>query len=196
MTFIEITGQPCAGKSSFIAQEVKINKEILIYDQGYFIKMSNFFSGIKYLGFKRTKVLLSWSLKENAPLFFRINIFFNAVLKFRFFQNLDTSTEEIISRYLVDEGLSHLPFLFLNTDTQQVVDFICDELKGVNVQFLKSPGYDVIQDRLVSRGHKRLKFLSVTYFAERNKNIEDILLNLYPNLCKELKVFEYVENIR
>ena len=143
MTFIEITGQPCAGKSSFIAQEVIIDKEIHIYEQGYLIKIFNFFSGIKYLGFQRTKVLLSWSLKENASLFFRINVFRNAVLKFGIFQNLNTSTVEGSKRYLVDEGLSHLPFLFLNTETQQVVDFISDELRRVNVRFLKSPGYDL-----------------------------------------------------
>ena len=189
MTFIEITGQPCAGKSSFIAQEVMIGKEIHIYEQTHLIKMFSLFAGIKYLGFQRTKVLLSWSLKENASFFFRINVFRNAVLKFGIFQNLNTSTLEGSSRYLVDEGLSHLSFLFLNTDTQQVVDFISDELRRVNVQFLKSPGYDVIQDRLVSRDHKRLKFLSVTCFAERNQEIEDILLNLYPNLCKELNFF-------
>ena len=196
MNFIEITGQPCAGKSSFIAQEVMIGKEIHIYEQRYLIKMFSFFAGIKYLGFQRTKVLLSWSLKENASLFFRINVFRNAVLKFGISQNLNTSTLESLPRCLVDEGLSHLSFLFLNTDTQQVVDFISDELRRVNVQFLKSPGYDVIQNRLVSRGHKRLKFLSVAYFTERNQEIEDILLNLYPNLCEELKVFEYVGNIR
>ena len=196
MTFLEIIGQPCTGKSSFIAQEVMINKEICIYEQGYLIKMFSFFSGIKYLGFQRIKVLFFWSLKENASLFFRINVFRNAVLKFGIFQNLNTSTVEGPTRYLVDEGLSHLPFLFLNTETQQVVDFISDELRRVNVQFLKSPGYDVIQGRLVSRGHKRLKFLSVTCFTERNKEIEDILLNLYPNLCEELKVSEYVGNIQ
>ena len=151
--------------------------------------MFSFFAGIKYLGFQRTKVLLSWSLKENVSLFFRINIFCNAVLKFGIFQNLNKSTLESSPRCLVDEGLSHLPFLFLKTDTNQIVDFITDELRRVNVQFLKSPGYDAIQNRLVKRGHKRLKFLSVTYFTERNQEIEDILLNLYPNLCKELKFF-------
>jgi hypothetical protein len=33
MTFIEITGQPCAGKSSLIAQEVMIGEEIHIFAQ-------------------------------------------------------------------------------------------------------------------------------------------------------------------
>jgi len=188
MTFIEITGQPCAGKSSFIVQEVMIGKETHVYEQTYLIKMFSFFVGIKYLGFQRTKVLLSWSLKENASLFFRINVFRNAVLKFGIFQNLSTSSLDDSTRCLVDEGLSHLSFLFLNTDTQQVVDFISDELRRINVQFLKSPGHDVIQDRLLRRGHKRLKFVSVTCFAERNQEIEDVLLNLYPNLCKELTI--------
>ena len=196
MTFIEITGQPCAGKSSFIEQEVMIDRKICKYEHGFLTKMLNFFVGIKYLGLKRSKVLLSWSLKENASLFFRINVFRNAVLKFGIFQNLNSSTLEILPRYLVDEGLSHLPFLFLNSDTQQVVDFISDELKGVNVKYLKSPGGDVIQDRLAGRGHKRLKYFSVVCFADKNREIEDILLSQYPNLCEELEIVENVGNIQ
>lgn len=189
MIFIEITGQPCAGKSSFIAQEVKRFKDIHIHKQIFPKNILNFVTGIKYLGFQRIKVLFSWSLKENASFFFRINVFRNAVLKFGIFCNYNTSAKTDSNKSLVDEGLSHLPFLFLKTDTQQVVDFISNELKRVNVRFLKSPGIDVIHERLLSRGHKRLKFLSVTHFSERNKEIEDILLDLYPNMCKELIIF-------
>ena len=195
MAFIEITGQPCAGKSSFIAQKEMIDHEIYILERGHLVMISNFFSGIKYLGFQRAKVLLFWSMKENAPLFFRVNIFRNAVSKFGFFQYLSKSSVGNLSRCLVDEGLSHLPFLFLSTNTQRVVDFISDELSRAKVQFLMSPGYDVLQDRLLSRGHKRLNFLSVTCFSRRNKEIEDVLLSKYPNLCEELKIIGNAGNI-
>ena len=136
MTFIEITGQSCSGKSSFVAKKVMISKELDIYKQSNLAKLFIFFYGIYYLGLKRTKVLFSWSLKEDASLFFRINVFRNAVSKFGIFQDLNTSPSGSFLK-IVDEGLSHLPFLFLNTDTELVVGFISNELRKVNVRFLK-----------------------------------------------------------
>tara|TARA_Y100000591_G_C21854278_1_gene713966 strand:- start:4699 stop:5268 length:570 start_codon:yes stop_codon:yes gene_type:complete len=186
MIFIDITGQPCAGKSSFIEKEVMKSKRIYTYKKTFRKSLLYLFSGINYLGFQRTKVLLFWSLKENASFIFRINIFRNAVLKFGIFYNLEKLSQKDSQKTLVDEGLSHLPFLFLNTETKQVVDFISHELQNVNVWFLKSPEYDIIKSRLTTRGHKRLKFLPVTYFVKKNKEIEDVLLNIYPKLCKEL----------
>ena len=195
MTFIEITGQPCSGKSSFISQEITNMKTYAAYKMSNLKKLFIFFYGLKYLGFQRSKTLYSWSAKESAPFFFQINIFRNAVSKFGIFQDLCRAKADFDKLKIVDEGLSHIPFLFLNTDTEQVVDFISDELRRVNVKFLKSPGSDVIRERLRNRGHKRLKFLSVDIFIKRNNEIENILLNLYPALSEELKVFEYVENI-
>lgn len=186
MPFIEITGQPCAGKSSFIAQEVLCDKNIQKYEQTFFMKMLSFYWGVRYLGLKKSKVLLSWSLRENGSLFFRINIFRNAVLKFGNFQRLTRTNVKNPHKFLVDEGLSHLSFLFLNTDTHEVVDFVSDELKSVQVKLLKSPGHEVIKARLITRGHKRLKFVSLNCFTKRNQDIEDILLNRYPKLCKDI----------
>jgi hypothetical protein len=188
MDFIEITGSPCSGKSSFIAQKVLRGEANQANCKNYFIKICNFYLGVRYLGLKRILVLLSWSLKENASLIFRINIFRNAVQKFGLFQSLTTSISRGSNKYLVDEGLSHLSFLFLNTDTYRVVEFISEELKRIRVHYLKSPGNEVVKARLIKRGHKRLKFLSVNYFTEKNQSIEEILLILYPKLCKELDI--------
>ena len=195
MTVKEITGQPCSGKSSYIAKEVIISNEIQAYKMESLTKILIFFHGIYYLGYRRSRVLLLWSLKEKAPIFFRINIFRNAVSKFGIFKNLYRSTPKGLST-IVDEGLSHLPFLFLKTNTKDILDFISDELREISVNFLISPGYDVILDRLIRRGHKRLQFLTITSFTERNMEFEKMLLDSYPNLCGKFKVFEYVENIR
>jgi hypothetical protein len=189
MSFIEITGQPCAGKTSFIAQQIIKHESFRIYEHSYPIKFLSFVIGIKYLGFARTKILLSWALKETAPFLFRVNIFFNAVAKFGKRSNLITKQEPISPRYLVDEGLSHLPFLFLNTDSEEVIDFISREVRDLDVYFVKSPGCEIIRDRLRIRGHKRLKFLAISVFVQRNDEIEKVLHLSYPDLVKKIKFF-------
>lgn len=96
---------------------------------------------------------------------------------------------------LVDEGISHLPFLFLNSDTIKVVDFISNELQQTNVHYLNSPGSGLIEQRLTIRGHKRLNFLLLSAFVNRINEIEHNLLSEYPKLCKQFKVFEDAASI-
>ena len=103
MIFIDITGQPCAGKSSFIEKEVMKSKRIYTYKKTFRKSLLYLFSGINYLGFQRTKVLLFWSLKENASFIFRINIFRNAVLKFGIFYNLEKLSQKDSQKTLVDD---------------------------------------------------------------------------------------------
>ena len=55
---------------------------------------------------------------------------------------------------------------------------------------LKSPGLDVIKDRLKNRGHKRLRFLSLDTFIEMNCKIESLLLRRYSELCQGIKIIE------
>ena len=196
MRFVEITGQSCSGKTKFIEDELILDTKFHVYQKNFITNIFNFFVGIRHLGLERTKVLFLWSLDENASLFFRINIFRNAVLKFGNFKNLSTSTKDDLQTYILDEGVSHLPFLFLNTDTLKVVDFVSNELSRINVEFLKSPGHDIIKERLTLRGHKRLNFLSISFFTNRNQDIEDVLLREYPNLCEDLKFIKNVEDIQ
>jgi len=93
-------------------------------------------------------------------------------------------------KIVVDEGISHIPFLFLETDSKIVTNFISDELQMINVYILRSPEQDIIQARLLSRGHKRLKFITLSTFAGRIQEIEKFLLSQYPSLCKKFKVFD------
>ena len=62
----------------------------------------------------------------------------------------------------------------------------------INVYILRSPEQDIIQTRLLSRGHKRLKFIALSTFAGRIHEIEKVLLSQYPSLCKKFKVFDDV----
>lgn len=196
---MEITGRPCSGKTSWLIEhkaslrkDSQISQETLLV-KGLFAAMNYFISGIKYLGFKRCKVLLIWSLKESVPFFFRLNIFRNSVSKFGIFYK--SNNNKLESMFPVDEGVSHLPFLFLNINPVNVVDFIHSELCQIDVGFLKSPIEDILVKRLSTRGHKRLKYLSIDLFLDRTAKIESALIELYPQRCKRFIFLEYAANI-
>ena len=194
MSFIEITGQPCSGKTSLISNKV-LDKELNILKQGFFRRIFYFCSGINFLGLTRAKILFYWSLGEDAPIYFKMNIFRNAVSKFGIFLSFQASIGNNVARCLVDEGVSHLPFLFLKTDTTLIIDFIASELRTTDVHYLRSPGYDVIHHRLLNRGHKRLKFLHLSSFIIRTEEIEEIMLAQYPKVCKKFKILKDVTSI-
>jgi broad-specificity NMP kinase len=191
MSFIEITGQPCAGKSTILN---KISQDYVIrhIKNRFPKKILYFLSGINFLGLQRLKILLGWSLAENASSLFKINIFFNCVSKFGIFHQHQKSTKYQDLKIVVDEGISHIPFLFLETDSKIVTNFISDELQMINVYILRSPEQDIIQARLLSRGHKRLQFIALSTFTDRIQEIEKVLLSQYPSLCKKFKVFDDV----
>lgn len=184
MSTIVITGQPCSGKSTYISNELKTHKDTKHKNPSYHNKIYHFFSGIKYLGIFRAKQLLIWSFHEKASFVFRLNLFRSAVSKFG---GLNRSALDG-HHFLIDEGIAHLPFLFLKTNTEKVVSLILNELKEANVIFLQTPGLNTIQERLRKRGHKRLKFLSLADFAKKNEEIENTLIHLYPSLCKEFEI--------
>lgn len=188
LNVIEITGQACAGKTRYIRRRIGEEEHVVLAGGGRLNKLFYSASGFKYLGLSRVAKLCLWSLKESAPYYFRLNIFINAVSKFGFISIAETPELSPHQIFLRDEGISHLPFLFLNTDTELVVDFIRSEIKNIDINFLKSPGCRVIQDRLGNRGHKRLQFISPSFFVQRNDEIEKTLLNLYPNLCRNIEV--------
>ncbi len=193
MSFIEITGQPCAGKST-ILNKISLDYFIRHIKNRFPKKILYFFSGMHFLGLKRSKIIFSWSLAENVSFLFKLNIFFNCVSKFGIFYRHQNSAKYQDLKIVVDEGISHIPFLFLETDSKIVINFISDELQMINVYILQSPEQDIIQARLLSRGHKRLKFMALSIFAGRIQEIEKVLLSQYPSLCKKFKVFDDVSS--
>ena len=147
MKFYEISGQSCTGKTSFIRDHLKSDKNYILYERNTVNLFSDFISGLKYLGIKRIKRVFLWSLKENAPLLFRLNIFRNSVTKFGIFLKLTNNDKSRKRTYLVDEGVSHLPFIFLNTSTNEVINFIAFELSSLNVKFLTCDQRNDIESR-------------------------------------------------
>ncbi len=188
MITIEITGQPCSGKSTYIDKVLSDYKDSAPTSDTLIQKIYFFFYGFMYLENSRIKKILKWSLKENASIFFRLNIFRNAIAKFGMFNKKYLIKLTKNQNFLLDEGISHLPFLFLETDTKVVVEFIFNELQQINVVFLKSPGSEEIKQRLKDRGHKRLQFLTISNFVDRNEEIEEMLMYSYANFCKDFEV--------
>ena len=191
MSFIEITGQPCAGKST-ILNKISLDYVIRRIQNRFPKKILYFLSGINFLGLKRSKIIFGWSLAENVSFLFKLNIFFICVSKFGIFHRHQNPVKSQDLKIVVDEGISHIPFLFLETDSKIVINFISGELQMINVYILRSPEQDIIQARLLTRGHKRLKFMALSIFADRIQEIEKVLLSQYPSLCKKFKVFDDV----
>ena len=171
MNLVEITGQPCSGKSTLMNTYTFDGAKTQAYKQGLFLKLINFMRGLIYL---RSKILflLSLYLKEQGSFAFRMNIFRNAVSKFGIFVDLKKNYIDSGQIMIVDEGISHLPFLFQNTETHLVLELLTSELSDIEVIFLPNPGSSTIKERLKSRGHKRLKYLNVDSFMSRNRDIE------------------------
>ena len=188
MNLVEITGQPCSGKSTLMNTYTFDGAKTQAYKQGLFLELINFVRGLIYLRSK-IRFLLSWSLKEQGSFAFRMNIFRNAVSKFGIFVDLKTNYIDSRQTMIVDEGISHLPFLFQNTETHLVLELLTSELSDIEVIFLPNPGSSTIKERLKSRGHKRLKYLNVDSFMSRNRDIECHLIDEYPNLSKNLVIF-------
>ena len=189
MNLVEITGQPCSGKSTLLNTYTFDGIKPQVYKQGLFLKLINFIRGLIYLRLK-IHLLLSWSLKEQGSFAFRMNIFRNAVSKFGIFVDLKKNYIDSGQIMIVDEGISHLPFLFQNTETHLVLELLRSELSDIEVIFLPNPGSSTIKERLKSRGHKRLKYLNVDSFMSRNRDIECYLIDQYPHLSKNLIIFE------
>lgn len=188
MNLIEITGQPCSGKTTFLNYYDFDGTKPQIYKQRMGLKLMNFIRGVIYLRLK-IYLLLGWSLKEQGSFTFRINIFRNAVSKFGSFVDLKKNYSREQQTMIVDEGVSHLPFLFQNTKTKDVLRICKTELKSVEVILLPSPGTSIIKDRLKSRGHKRLKYLNLDSFVSRNNDIERLLIDKYTLMSKKFIIF-------
>ncbi len=188
MNLIEVTGQPCSGKTTFLNYYDFDGTKPQIYRQRMGLKLMNFIRGVIYLRLK-IHLLLGWSLKEQGSFTFRMNIFRNAVSKFGILVDLKKNYSNEQQSMIVDEGISHLPFLFQNTKTKDVLRIFKTELKSVEVILLQSPGTSIIKDRLKSRGHKRLQYLNLDSFVSRNNDIERLLIDKYALMSKNFIIF-------
>jgi hypothetical protein len=208
---VEITGVPAIGKTYFLSTIQNSEEHVVIFDAGCFIKLKNKQSvlgrlltegrNIFYLlckcnniklRFSDVKWLFFSSFSVRGSIALKINIFINCLLKFAY-HNVINCSNISYKICIVDEGISHLPFLLQDQlhPSKMVDEFYYrfkKQLSCLNVVCIDSDS-DTI-DRLLLRGHKRLK-LGSRYEAEKFDDMnKSTLKNIikYSNFYKKFTI--------
>lgn len=166
----ELTGTPCAGKS-------------FLHKRGFFPDFA-LRRGLRCaFNFTDLCVILKLfllALREEVSLAYRLRIIFGITKKFLIFRSACRAKNKVC----IDEGVSHIPFNLLNTDPSVVVGLLKPYLNSISVVVVTISD-EVLRDRLLTRGHPRLKFCGVPKFIDDNRKVLNCLLSEYPVLCYE-----------
>ncbi|MFS1867042.1 hypothetical protein [Vibrio breoganii] len=185
---VEISGLPCSGKSYFCdSKDGFLNKKQSSIIKVIMFEVKYILLGLLFLKFSVLRTFLSLCFKEKVPLKYKIKILRNVIKKF----GIHSQFRNVAVDGFIDEGISHIPFNFLNSNTSDVIDVIKPFLAQTNVKYIKAESDFQLKERLQQRGHDRLKFLSVSEFIALNRSVEVCVLSEYPNVCL---TFEVVKN--
>lgn len=185
----EITGLPCSGKSYFCNDiDGFLNKKKLSIVKAIFFEIKLLLLGIFFLKTSTLYAFLILCLHEKAPLTYRLKIFRNIIKKFGVYKKF----RYVVTGGYVDEGISHIPFNLLHSNTAEVINILRPYLSLINVKYIKVNSNTCLRERLTERGHERLVFLDVDEFIHLNRNVEITLLAIYPDFCL---TFEVMENV-
>ncbi|PQJ83326.1 hypothetical protein [Aliivibrio sifiae] len=183
MKNIELVGIPCCGKSYICANKFS-NIRYLSGRKNIIYELLLFICGILTLKIEDIKFFISCVRRENVSFLFKVNIFRNIVRKFglnKIYRNRG---------YIIDEGVSQIPFNLLNSNVDEVFKVVFPYLES-KVYFINSANDSEIKKRLINRGHTRLFFINIDDFISINRSVENNVIN---NLNKYLVDFEVVEN--
>ena len=212
-SIIEVTGVSCVGKSTFIKRVQKqgtvqvFSRELaapkflqrthpmLRKTLGELLIWGRFCINCP-LTFAQTRILFKLAFTNRERLIFRINIFRNAILKFAVRSYLQTHFHD--TKVLIDEGVSHLPFVFqYSSSNLRDAASIFGEFKhcfdNCNVIILEDDNAD-LEQRLLERGHARLgrkAEFRVKEFVERNNQTLSeikVAMELYQINCHSIDV--------
>ena len=196
MKIIELTGEPCAGKSTYLNSLSKLDhftlfcRQWLLNDLGITSKVNllspviyelyMFYAGMRGIGHSRLFYFWLATQKLNEPVLRRINIFRNIIHKYAIHYRVANS--KCCEEYLVvDEGISHIPYLFTGgldkIETSSLFNFPYEKPWIIKL----SLDIEIIISRLLKRGHKRIddSLESATLFALANRKcsqLQDALL--------------------
>lgn len=109
------------------------------------------------------------SATYEETLFSRLNGFRNSLTKFGY--DLYTTNGNSI---VIDEGISHIPFILelRNTDIDSFIEIFHKYLKKMKIIYIQPPPADILKERLLFRGHKRIRVAKdVERFASNNMRI-------------------------
>ena len=191
---IEITGIPGSGKSHILKRDFPsttytyldnkfCDKSLRIKNLYVFLRtplreFALLLIGVFVLGLKQLLVVLWHVFATDWSIFRKVNVIRNILKKFGI---LKLASKTPLKRYVIDEGLYHLNFVFAGSNTDNFIQYLDVSQFGRPHIILVDAPDEVIISRLKMRGHGRLKDTfddqSVRTFVNYNCNIRDVLKN-------------------
>ncbi|MBF4280817.1 hypothetical protein EAY27_27455, partial [Vibrio anguillarum] len=155
---VEVTGPPCSGKSYYLKGEAHL------LSKNKLSKFYFFWVGGGTLSYSELILLIRLCSQEKVSFIFKLNIFYNALIKFGVFhKSINNSNNNV-----VDEGISHLAFNFLEAKYTDLELLVKDRLPLVHVKIIVNIDDNILKERLLSRGHTRLRYYSIDNFLYKN----------------------------
>jgi hypothetical protein len=131
-------------------------------------------------------------MKNRERILIKINTLRNIILKLGRFQFIEKNfIQEVV---LVDEGISHIPFMLTDYSGKREIDIdlllepLSAQVSKVKVIILDHEGIDV-KRRLHVRGHKRMKKRKSANFLNQFVHLNDQVIEAYRSL-KEMRFLE------
>jgi hypothetical protein len=177
---IEITGAPCSGKTTFLKSnfaDAKVLKSLFPETASVFSKLIHSIKSIfkvlvtRQLTTQQLRWLIRKTLQYDASLISKLNAFRNCTLKF---DNHFRMVED--SFVVVDEGISHIPFILEIQSPTEIDEFTAlfrKHLAGVTILFVEAPAdKEILFVRLCRRGHVRISSTDdINAFVDRNSRV-------------------------
>jgi broad-specificity NMP kinase len=210
---VEITGVPGAGKTTLLRKITNSNdNNIVLFSDDLVLKhlkldfielnllrriLSDFILLVIFLQHfnnYRTfmKQVMSLLMKNRERILIKINTLRNIILKLGRFQFIEKNfIQEVV---LVDEGISHIPFMLTDYSGKREIDIdlllepLSAQVSKVKVIILDHEGIDV-KRRLHVRGHKRMKKRKSANFLNQFVHLNDQVIEAYRSL-KEMRFLE------
>jgi len=189
MFVLELTGPPCAGKTSKLKQLSK-EEHISICTQEWlwetlgnewtpnmlrslFIEIALFYVGVNCLGWRRILVLWKAVNASGWRLLRRLNVLRNVFHKFAIHSVV--AKQNTLQILLLDEGITHIPYLFSTSSTQCPVSIRNYYPFGKPAVLIVEEELKTIVSRLRRRGHSLVaKNYSAEEFATANETVRQL----------------------
>lgn len=160
---IEVTGSPGSGKTTWIrsffsGQFILLGAIPLSFGTYkrvlYSIALSFYALSTGAISFRQIWWLVKKAANYDENLFSRVNALRNGMIKFGY-HYFGSKNNSII----VDEGISHIPFI-LGLKDEDIDDFIIlfrQKMVNTKIFFIDAPKNKILSKRIVTRGHKRVR---------------------------------------